>query len=155
MLAAALREVRRDLLPLPEVGVDEPVDQLAHLPLDLARRVGDDLALEALLHARGVEQIEDPADAQHLVEIRVAARLHLEQRLLDLRDAQRELPIHVLPLHGELPIHVVEELHVFREQVQASGHDLQVAAAPASAPTPSGLASFSRTRSCSSRRSRM
>ena len=43
VLAAALGQVRRDLLPLPEVGVDEPVDQLAHATLDLARRVGDDL----------------------------------------------------------------------------------------------------------------
>ena len=32
-------------------AIDEPVDQLADLPLDLLRRIRDDLLLELLLHA--------------------------------------------------------------------------------------------------------
>ena len=37
VLLTALGQVRRDLLPLPEVGVHHPVDQLRHEALDLAR----------------------------------------------------------------------------------------------------------------------
>jgi hypothetical protein len=29
---------------MPQIGVDHPVDQLADFPLDLPRRVGDDLS---------------------------------------------------------------------------------------------------------------
>ena len=49
VLAAALGEMRGDRLPLPEVRGHQPVDQLADLALDLLRRIGDDLLLEALL----------------------------------------------------------------------------------------------------------
>ena len=81
VLAAALGEVRGHALPLAEVGVDQPVDQLADLALDLLRRVGHDLLLEALLHRGSVQQVHDPADAHRVVEEVVAAVLHLSRML--------------------------------------------------------------------------
>ena len=49
VLPPALGEMRGDRLPLPQVRGHQPVDQLPDLPLDLLRRVGDDLLLEPLL----------------------------------------------------------------------------------------------------------
>ena len=96
VLAPALGQVAGDRLPLPQVGVDEPVDELADLLLDLLRRVGDDLLLEALLHAAAVEQVHHPADPHRLVEVVVAAALHLEQDAVDVRHAELEIAGEVL-----------------------------------------------------------
>ena len=79
-----LREVFRDVLPLPQVGVDQPVDELADLALDLLRRIGDHGLLEALLHAAAVEQVHDAADPHVVVEKLVAPLLHLEQDAIDV-----------------------------------------------------------------------
>ena len=51
ILAAAVGEMRRDALPLPQVHLDQPVDELGDLAFDLLRRVGDDLLFERLLDA--------------------------------------------------------------------------------------------------------
>ena len=91
VLAAALGEVLGDGLPLPQVRVDQPVDQLADLALDLLRRVGDDLLLEPLLHPAAVEQVHDPADAHRVVEELVAALLHLEEDAVDVGHPQLEV----------------------------------------------------------------
>ena len=87
MFALARRQPRRHRLPLAEVLVDEPVDELGDPPLDLARRIADDLLLELALHPRAVEEIEDAAEPQRVVEVLVPARLHLEQHLLDRRSS--------------------------------------------------------------------
>ena len=78
-------------LPLPQVHVDQPVHQLADLPFDLLRRVGDDLLLEALLDPAAIQQIHDPADPHRLVEVVVAAPLHLEQDAVDVGHPQLEV----------------------------------------------------------------
>ena len=155
VLPAALGQVQRDLLPLPQVGADHPVDQVRHAALDLHRRIGDDLSLEPLLHPRLVQQVEHPADAQHLVEVDVPALLHLQQDVLDLRHPQLELPIHVLAVHRVLPLDVVEQLDVLLRAARAAPGSRRDTGRPSAAPTPSGLASFSRRRSRSSSRSCM
>ena len=55
ILLAPFGEVRGHSLPVLEIRVDHPVDQLAHLPLYLLRRISHDLALEGLLHATAVQ----------------------------------------------------------------------------------------------------
>ena len=109
VFAPAIGEMAGDALPLPEIGVDQPVHQLADFPFDLLRRVGDDLLLESLLHAAAIEQIHHPADAHRLVEVLVAAALHLEQDAVDVRHAELEVARQVLPIHLELPFDVVSE----------------------------------------------
>ena len=116
--AASIGQVLRDPLPLAEVGVDQPVDQVVHALLDLLRRVGDDLPLEALLHARPVQQIHHPADPHRVVEVAVAAPLHLEQHVVDRRHPSLELARHVLLEEPELALDVVEE-----REIPLQGHD--------------------------------
>ena len=99
----------RDPLPLPEVRVDQPVDQLVDALLDLLRRVGDDLALEAFLHARPVQQVHHAADPHRVVEEVVAAALHLEQHVVDRRHPPFELARHVLLEEPELALDVVQQ----------------------------------------------
>jgi len=84
MRNAPLCELFVDGLPLPELGIDQPIDQFAHLALEALRSVADDLRFEFPRDARLVEQVRHPADPQGLVEVVVAAALHLDQDLLDV-----------------------------------------------------------------------
>ena len=112
MLLAALSQLRHQRLPLAQVLVDEPVDQLGDAPLDDHRGVGDDLLLELALDAGPVQQVEDAADAQRVVQECLAARFHLDQRLLDGRHAQLEPALQVFAVEGQLPRRRVERLDV-------------------------------------------
>ena len=49
VLAPALGEMAGHALPLPQIGIHQPVHELANFLLDLLRRVGYDLLLESLL----------------------------------------------------------------------------------------------------------
>ena len=111
-LAAPIGEVTRDPLPLPEVLVDDPVDQLVDALLDLLRRVGDDLALETFLHARAIQQIHHPPDPHGVVEVVVPAPLHLEQHVVHRGHPSFELTRHVRLEHAELALDVFEQHEV-------------------------------------------
>src|SRR5688572_2882884 len=64
-------------LPLPEVLIDQPIDQLRDAPLDLPRGIRNHPLLEFLLDARAVEQIDDASETQRVFEVLEAARLHV------------------------------------------------------------------------------
>ena len=66
-------EILRYLLPLLELLRHHPIDELQRMRLDLRRRIGHDLTLKHALDAVGVDQIEDAAQADGLVEEAVAA----------------------------------------------------------------------------------
>jgi hypothetical protein len=88
--------------------VDEPVHQLAHLALDLLRRVGDDLLFESLLHPAAIQQVHHPANAHVVVEEFVAPLLHLEQDAIDVGDAETEVAHQIVLVDRELSIDLVE-----------------------------------------------
>ncbi len=111
-IAPPVRQVTRDPLPLAEVLVDEPVDQLVDAPVDLLRRVGDDLPFESLLHPRPVQQVHDAADPHRVVEEVMAAALHLEQHVVDGGHASLELARHVALEAGQLALHVLQQREV-------------------------------------------
>ena len=96
VLAPALGEVTRDPLPLPQIGIHQPVHELGNFPLDLLRGVGYDLLLEALLDAAAVQEVHHSPDPHRLVEVVVAAPLHLEQDAIDVRHAELEIASEVL-----------------------------------------------------------
>ena len=108
VLTLPFGQVRGHRLPLPQIGLDQPVDQLADLALDLLRRVGHHLLLEPLLDPAAIEQIHHPADPHRLVEVVVAAALHLEQDAVDVGHPQLEVPVEILLIDGELPLDFVE-----------------------------------------------
>ena len=108
--------MRGDTLPMPQISVDHPVDQLADLPLDLLRRVCHDLPLERFLHAAAVQQIHHAADAHRVVEEMIAAALHLEQHVLDVGHPQLEVALHVALIQAELALHLLEGRDIVFEQ---------------------------------------
>ncbi len=100
VLAAALGEMLGDA-PATAAGPSS-TSQSTSSPifcLDLLRRVGDDLLLEALLHPASVQQVHDPADPHRVVEVVVAALLHLEQDAIDVGHPQLEVARQVLLIH--------------------------------------------------------
>src|SRR5262245_32694501 len=91
VLASPFSQVLRHVLPLPQVRINQPVDQFSYLPFDLLRRVADDLLLEALLHPAAVQQIHHPADPHRFVEELPAALLHFQQDAIDVRNPEAEV----------------------------------------------------------------
>ncbi len=108
ILLATLGQMRGHTLPVPKVGVNQPVDQLADFPLDLLWCIGDHLPLERFLHAASVQQIHHAPDAHRVVEELMAAPLHLEQHVLHIGHPQLEVALHVALIHPELPFHLLE-----------------------------------------------
>ena len=129
-------------LPLLEVLAHQPVDQLADFALDLLRRVGDDLLLEALLHAAAIEQIHHAADSHRLVEVVLSAALHLEQDAIDVGHAEVEVAHQVVAIDAELPIHFVERGEVVLEESQPIARERRGGVRPAMHRRPSGFSSF-------------
>ncbi len=127
MTSDPARDGGGDRLPLAEVLIDQPVDQLGHPPLDLPRRVGDDALLEFLLDARAVQQIDDPPEPQRVLEVLVAARLHVDEHLLDGRHPQLEPARQVGRVDRELPLDLIEHRHVVVQQREALVGDRRVA----------------------------
>ena len=119
VLTAPFGQMLRHVLPLPQVRIDQPVHQLADLALDLLRRVGDDLLLEALLHPAAVQQIHDAPDPHGVVEELVAALLHLEQDAIDVGDAEPEIAHQVRLVHRQLALDLVERREVVLQQAGA------------------------------------
>ena len=78
---AAVHELA-DVLPHLEVALDHPVDQPAHLGLQLRRRVGHHLALEGAPHRLPVEQGADTADPHGLFEEPLPPALHVAEQHL-------------------------------------------------------------------------
>jgi hypothetical protein len=83
MFPPSRHKPRRDGLPLGEVLIDEPVDEVCDAAFHLLRRVSDDAVFELTLHTRPVQQVHDSRDAQRVLEVLVAARFPLEEHLLD------------------------------------------------------------------------
>ena len=104
--------------PLAQILLHHPVDQFVDPILDLARRVGHDLALEVRLQLLGAQQIGHAAQAQPVVEELVAALLHRQQQAVDLADARLEIALHVLVVVDGLAADVVEQLAVLAQYGQ-------------------------------------
>ncbi len=119
MLAAPGVQPCRYRLPLPKLLVDEPIDDVRYAPLDLARSVGDDALLELLLDTRAVDEIEDPAEAQGVVEVLMPAPFHVEQDLLHAAHPQLESTTEVSAILIELPVDVFERRAIAGEQAEA------------------------------------
>ena len=145
------RELRRKRLPLTEVLIDQPVDDVRDVLVDSRRRVADDALFELALDARLVQEIEDTADAQRVLEVVVAARLHLEQHLLDAGHPELEPARQVIAVRRKLPLDVVERRHVVAEQPQPFVGDRFDIAARACPRRRCGFDSFKWNRLLSSR----
>jgi hypothetical protein len=79
----ALHQPRGDCLPLAEVLIDEPIDQIGDSPLYLLRRISDDPVFELLLYTSAIDQVEQAANAKRVFEERMSARFHLDQYFFD------------------------------------------------------------------------
>ena len=86
------------------------------------RRVGDDLLLESLLDPAAIQQIHHPPDPHRLVEVVVAALLHLQQDAIDVGHPQLEIAGQVLLIQTQLPLDVVERREVVLQQRQPLLH---------------------------------
>src|SRR5690606_9906187 len=84
---AAAVDVHLDILPQLEILVDDPVDHLACDLLDLVGRIADHPMLELAPHRVAVHERPDPADADGLLEERIATTFHLEHERIDLAEA--------------------------------------------------------------------
>ena len=80
--------------------------------VDLLLGVADDLALELGADLVGVEQIEDAADADRILEELVAARVHLADDVLDPGQVIGELAAHVLGVELELAVDRLDRVDV-------------------------------------------
>jgi hypothetical protein len=81
--------------PLAVFAFHQPVDQLVGVAVDLARGVGDDLALERGAQLVAVDQIENVPDAQRLVEELVAALGEGVEHVLHMAEMILEVAAHV------------------------------------------------------------
>ena len=104
VVADAARDRGGYRLPLAEVLIDQPIDQLRDAPLDLPRRIRNDPLLEFLLDARAVEQIDDASETQRVLEVLVPARLHVDEHFLDRGHAQLEPARQVCRVDRELAV---------------------------------------------------
>ena len=116
ILAAALGQVLRDVLPLAQVGINEPVDQLTNFALDLLRRIGDDLLLECLLNPAAIQQIEHSTDPHGVVEEVLASPLHLQQDSIKVRNSESEITKQIRLIDRELPLDLVERREVVLQE---------------------------------------
>ena len=123
VLTPALRQVVGDGLPLPELGIHEPVDQLSDLPFDLLRGIANNLRLEPLLHAAAVQQIHDASDPQGVVEVVLPAAFHLEQDLVDVRHPVLEVARQVVLIDLQLPFDFAQRREVLGQQRQPLADD--------------------------------
>ncbi len=100
-----------------------------HLPLDELRHVLDDVAGELRLEPALVEQVEDAADAQRVVEERHAPPLAGMEDVVDRRQPVLELAAHVLTEHGGQPLDVGGGQHVVGQHLEIGVHQREVAVA--------------------------
>ena len=123
--APPLEEVHH-ALPLAHVAGHHPVDGLLHPPLHDLGQIGHDLLVEGALELGRVDQVEDAAQPERLVEELHAAALELEQHLLHVGEAEAEVAGEVLLVEGELAIDGLDRLEVFLEEDEPGLAHLQV-----------------------------
>ncbi|OQA18774.1 MAG: hypothetical protein BWY63_01937 [Chloroflexi bacterium ADurb.Bin360] len=68
MNSPAGAEVLHDCLPLAQVVCDKPVNQVGDLLGDEPRDIADDVVCKIRLDLLAVEQVEDPSQAEGLIE---------------------------------------------------------------------------------------
>ena len=107
MRGAAAGHVLGDALPLTQRARHHPVDHVVHLRLDPLRRIGHDVTLELALDPRLVQQVGQPSHAQRVVEEPDTAILELLEHVVDLGEAELELPREVGTVDVELTVDVV------------------------------------------------
>jgi hypothetical protein len=127
VLLAPQGEVLGHRLPLPELGADQPVDDLGDPLVDPLRQVGDHGALEVGLHLRLVHQVDDPGQAHGFIEEADPPVLELAQDVVDVGEPEAELALHVLLEEGHLALDVLDRREVLLEQPEPAVGDLQVA----------------------------
>ncbi len=123
---AAAIDVFLDRFPGAQILLDHPVDQLIDRDVDLLLGVADDLALELGADLVGVEQVEDAADPDRVLEELVAARSHLADDVLDPGQVIGELAAHILRVELKLPVDRLDRVDVVGKDRQPVVGRLQV-----------------------------
>ena len=107
------------VLPMRELGVDEPVDQRVDFGLDRLRSVGHDLGLESLFEFRCVEELWQPRQADGLVEELHPALFHPEEAVVDVGQPEVELPAHIRGPGFGLASDIADRLQILVEQTES------------------------------------
>ncbi len=115
---AAAGDVLGDGAPEALLLVQHPVHQRLDGGVDALSAVGDDAALEVGAQPVGVEEVEDSAEAQRLVEEVVGAVVQFVDHVGDFLQAVREVPPHVLLVQPQLALDLVRALQVGLEHLQ-------------------------------------
>ncbi len=125
-LARPPGEMLMDGLPLAQVGFHQPIDQLVHFLFDLAGKVGHHLPFELLLDAGLAQEIEDPPEAEGLVEKNLTPLLHSHENVIDVGHAESEVALHILLIEFQLGFHVGQKIQVGFEGCLPGIHLAQV-----------------------------
>ena len=114
------RQQVHHVLPLPQLRLHQEVDDAGHAALHLVGKRGHDFRLEVATEPLPVEQLPETGEAQALVEERVATTLEVEQRLLDVRQAQAEVAGELALLPAQAGVDRREGGEVALEQREAA-----------------------------------
>ena len=77
-------DVVDDVLPMTELGIDQPIDQRVDLGLYGLRCVRNDLAIESRLERAFVEELWQTVEAHRVVKELGPAKLHAVQNVVDV-----------------------------------------------------------------------
>ena len=133
-------------LPLPQVHVDEPVHELADLPFDLLRRVGDDLLLEPLLHPAAIQQIHRRARSASSRRSNRGRAAPSRAGCGRCRPCGTRSRGQILLIDRQLPLDLVQRGEVLLEQRRAARGRRAACRSASDAATPSGFSSLRCTR---------
>mmetsp|Transcript_42146 Transcript_42146/g.106337 ORF Transcript_42146/g.106337 Transcript_42146/m.106337 type:complete len:220 (-) Transcript_42146:1462-2121(-) len=101
-----------DVAPLSAVAFDHPVDESAHLTINVSRRVRHHSVLEFGSNAIATHQIHKVAQANGLVQKLVTTVLEVQQHLFDAGHLELIVSCHLFSVPNELIIYVFHSVHV-------------------------------------------